>query len=66
MGFVHPIHEGLINKLSLKLDKRGNVEADDEFKHHLIKFLLQVDRGLIIVWAISEGQMCRTNFFKEK
>ena len=29
MGFVHPIHEGLVNNLSLKLDQRGNVESDE-------------------------------------
>jgi glutamate synthase (NADPH/NADH) small chain len=28
MGFLHPVHEGLINELSLQLDKHGNVTVD--------------------------------------
>lgn len=28
MGFVHPIHEGLVNELGLELDQRGNVRID--------------------------------------
>ena len=27
MGFVHPIHEGMIKNLEIKTDQRGNVEA---------------------------------------
>jgi glutamate synthase (NADPH/NADH) small chain len=30
MGFVHPVHEGLIKTLGLDLDPRGNVKADTE------------------------------------
>ncbi len=32
MGFVHPVHEGMIEELGLILDKRGNVLVD---KNHL-------------------------------
>src|SRR5204863_4692923 len=28
MGFVHPVHKGMIEELELKLDQRGNVKAD--------------------------------------
>ena len=28
MGFVHPVHEGMIKALGLELDQRGNVKAD--------------------------------------
>ncbi|MGH0032510.1 MAG: glutamate synthase subunit beta [Myxococcota bacterium] len=28
MGFVHPVHEGLVEGLSVELDPRGNVKAD--------------------------------------
>ncbi len=73
MGFVHPIHEGLINKLSLKLDKRGNVEADEmNFKTSSDKVFVAGDcrRGQsLVVWAISEGRKCAEridNFLKEK
>ena len=73
MGFVHPIHEGLVNNLSLKLDQRGNVEADEiSFKTSSDKIFVAGDcrRGQsLVVWAISEGRKCAEridNFLKEK
>ena len=73
MGFVHPIHEGLVNNLSLKLDLRGNVEADEiSFKTSSDKVFVAGDcrRGQsLVVWAISEGRKCADridNFLKEK
>jgi glutamate synthase (NADPH/NADH) small chain len=30
MGFVHPVHAGLVEDLGVKLDPRGNVQADAE------------------------------------
>ena len=73
MGFVHPIHEGLVNHLSLKLDQRGNVEADEiSFKTSSDKVFVAGDcrRGQsLVVWAISEGRKCAEridNFLKEK
>ena len=73
MGFIHPIHEGLVNNLSLKLDQRGNVEADEiSFKTSSDKVFVAGDcrRGQsLVVWAISEGRKCAEridNFLKEK
>ena len=73
MGFVHPIHEGLVNNLNLKLDQRGNVEADEiSFKTSSDKVFVAGDcrRGQsLVVWAISEGRKCAEridNFLKEK
>ena len=73
MGFVHPIHEGLVNNLSLKLDQRGNVEADEiSFKTSSDKVFVAGDcrRGQsLVVWAISEGRKCAEridNFLKER
>jgi glutamate synthase (NADPH) small chain len=28
MGFVHPVHEGLLKTLGVELDPRGNVKAN--------------------------------------
>ena len=28
MGFVHPVHEGLLDDLGVRYDGRGNIEAD--------------------------------------
>ena len=73
MGFVHPMHDGLVNNLSLKLDQRGNVEADEiSFKTSSDKVFVAGDcrRGQsLVVWAISEGRKCAEridNFLKEK
>ena len=73
MGFVHPIYEGLVNNLSLKLDQRGNIEADEiSFKTSSDKVFVAGDcrRGQsLVVWAISEGRKCAEridNFLKEK
>ncbi len=73
MGFIHPIHEGLVDNLSLKLDQRGNVEADEiNFKTSSDKVFVAGDcrRGQsLVVWAISEGRKCAEridNFLKEK
>ncbi len=60
MGFVNPVHEGLLKNLGLKLDKRGNVEANTEdYKSSLDKVFACGDmrRGQsLVVWAIREGR----------
>jgi glutamate synthase (NADPH) small chain len=60
MGFVHPVHEGLLAELGLALDKRGNVEADTRaYKTSLDKVFTAGDmrRGQsLVVWAIREGR----------
>ena len=73
MGFIHPIHDGLVNNLRLKLDNRGNVEADEiSFKTSSDKVFVAGDcrRGQsLVVWAISEGRKCAEridNFLREK
>ena len=62
MGFVHPVHDGLVKKLNLNLDKRGNISANDrEYKTSLNKFFVAGDsrRGQsLVVWAIREGREC--------
>ena len=62
MGFVHPVHEGLIKDLNLELDPRGNVLADDSaFKTNADKLFVAGDsrRGQsLVVWAIREGRDC--------
>jgi glutamate synthase (NADPH/NADH) small chain len=60
MGFVHPVHEGLIKSLDLALDKRGNVSATTEdYKTSVDKVFVAGDmrRGQsLVVWAIREGR----------
>ena len=60
MGFVHPIHEGLLNNLGVKLDARGNVQADTtKYQTSIPKVFAAGDmrRGQsLVVWAIREGR----------
>jgi len=62
MGFVHPVHEGMIASLGLDLDPRGNVKADTlEYQSSRRKVFAAGDmrRGQsLVVWAIREGRQC--------
>jgi glutamate synthase (NADPH/NADH) small chain len=59
MGFVHPIHEGMVQELSVDLDARGNVACDDNKMTSVEGVFVAGDmtRGQsLIVWAIAEGR----------
>jgi glutamate synthase (NADPH/NADH) small chain len=62
MGFVHPLHNGMIKSLGVALDKRGNVHADTSaYQTSLPKVFAAGDmrRGQsLVVWAIREGRQC--------
>ncbi len=62
MGFVHPVHDGMIKSLGLELDARGNVNADQvAYQTSLPKVFAAGDirRGQsLVVWAIREGRQC--------
>ncbi len=60
MGFVHPVHDGMLKNLDLTLDKRGNVHASTEdYRTSIDKVFAAGDmrRGQsLVVWAIREGR----------
>jgi glutamate synthase (NADPH/NADH) small chain len=60
MGFVSPIHEGMIEELKPELDGRGNVKANtDDYRSSVDKIFACGDmrRGQsLVVWAIREGR----------
>jgi glutamate synthase (NADPH/NADH) small chain len=62
MGFVHPVHEGMVKSLGVELDPRGNVKADQiAYRTTLSKVFTAGDmrRGQsLVVWAIREGRQC--------
>ncbi len=62
MGFVHPVHEGMLKSLDVALDGRGNVSADtDAYLTSVPKVFAAGDmrRGQsLVVWAIREGRQC--------
>jgi glutamate synthase (NADPH/NADH) small chain len=60
MGFVHPVHEGMLKVLNIALDQRGNVSADTmAYQTSVPKVFAAGDmrRGQsLVVWAIREGR----------
>ena len=65
MGYVHPVHEGLIAQLAVDKDPRGNVKATTDgagcYATSVPKVFAAGDmrRGQsLVVWAIREGRQC--------
>jgi glutamate synthase (NADPH/NADH) small chain len=65
MGYVHPVHEGLIEQLGVAKDPRGNVKATTDgpgsYATSVPKVYAAGDmrRGQsLVVWAIREGRQC--------
>jgi glutamate synthase (NADPH) small chain len=65
MGFVHPVHDGMLEQLGVDLDARGNVAATTEGEGCYQTSVPQVftagdmRRGQsLVVWAIREGRQC--------
>jgi glutamate synthase (NADPH/NADH) small chain len=65
MGYVHPVHEGLIDGLGVVKDGRGNVRAATEgagcYATSVPRVFAAGDmrRGQsLVVWAIREGRQC--------
>ncbi len=62
MGFLHPVKAGLLEKLGVDLDPRGNVKATDrDYTTSQPKIFTAGDarRGQsLVVWAIREGRQC--------
>jgi glutamate synthase (NADPH/NADH) small chain len=59
MGFLHPVHSGLVEELGVALDARGNIAADADFQTSVPGVFTAGDarRGQsLIVWAIAEGR----------
>ena len=65
MGYVHPVHEGLVAALGVEKDARGNVKATTDgagcYATSVPKVFAAGDirRGQsLVVWAIREGRQC--------
>ncbi len=62
MGYLHPVHAGMLDALGLEYDARGNVKADTEsYATSRGKVFAAGDtrRGQsLVVWAIREGRQC--------
>jgi len=65
MGYVHPVHAGMIDELGVAKDARGNVKAATDgagcYATSVAKVFAAGDmrRGQsLVVWAIREGRQC--------
>ena len=62
LGFVQPVHQGMLETLGVDFDGRGNVQADTErYQTSRSKIFAAGDmrRGQsLVVWAIREGRQC--------
>jgi glutamate synthase (NADPH/NADH) small chain len=59
MGFIHPEHEGLLDKLGVKYDGRGNVEAVKPNESSVAKVFVAGDAttgASLVVRAIDSGR----------
>ena len=60
MGFLHPVHEGMLADLGVELDNRGNVSAAESNYQTSDKSVFacgDTRRGQsLVVWAIREGR----------
>ena len=60
MGFLHPVHEGMLADLGVELDPRGNVLADTRDYRTSVDNVFacgDMRRGQsLVVWAIREGR----------
>jgi glutamate synthase (NADPH/NADH) small chain len=62
MGFVNPVHDGLVEQLGIALDERGNLAAGPEGYRTTVPGVFAAGdarRGQsLVVWAIREGRRC--------
>jgi glutamate synthase (NADPH) small chain len=65
MGFMHPVHEGMLAEIGAELDPRGNVKGATEGPKAYYTSIPGVfsagdmRRGQsLVVWAIREGRQC--------
>ena len=67
LGFVHPIHEGLLDELGVGYDARGNVATDKESKSSVAKVFATGDAAIgasLVVRAIALGRKVAEDIHK--
>ncbi len=59
LGFMHPVHEGLVSDLGIGLDERGNIKVDSDYKSTRDKIFAAGDSitgASLVVTAIESGR----------
>lgn len=64
MGFVSPVHEGLVKEFDLELDTRGNIKVDDTYQTSKANVFAAGDAASgasLVVTAIAKGREAAKN-----
>ena len=59
LGFIHPVHEGLLTELGVAYDSRGNVAINKENQSSVSKVFAAGDAAMgasLVVRAIASGR----------
>jgi glutamate synthase (NADPH/NADH) small chain len=67
LGFVHPVHEGLVTELGLSLDARGNIATDKSSTSNVAKVFAAGDAAIgasLVVRAIALGRKVAEDIHK--
>ncbi len=64
MGFIHPVHEGLLTELGVELNSRKNIQVNQEMSTNLEKLFATGDAAngaSLVVTAIASGRRVARN-----
>ena len=67
LGFIHPVHEGLLTELGVKFDGRGNVSTDKASQSNVKKVFATGDAAIgasLVVRAIALGRKVAEDIHK--
>jgi len=67
VGFIHPEHEGVLQKTKIKFDKRGNINTNQDYMSSKKGIFAAGDahRGQsLVVWAFYEGRQAARSIDK--
>jgi glutamate synthase (NADPH/NADH) small chain len=67
MGFVHPVHPGMVSDLNLELDSRGNINTGENFQTSNPKVFAAGDARVgasLVVTAIYSGRQAAEHIHK--
>lgn len=68
LGFVHPVHEGLLNELGVEYDVRGNVAVNKENQSSVANVFATGDAAMgasLVVKAIASGRKVAEDIHKK-
>lgn len=67
LGFVHPVHEGLLDALGVDYDTRGNIAVNKENRSSVSKIFATGDAAMgasLVVKAIAAGRQAAENIHR--